>query len=349
MEIKKGFTEVESKYKFGNDESFAKYVLERGGKLKPLIIPHENTNGTGLMNPSIYRLPDGRLIVNIRHVNYTFYHSERKLLQHQWGPLTYLHPENDMHLRTDNYYCELDKDLNVIGYCKIDTSQFDTYEPKWDFVGLEDVRLVVWNEKLYATGVRRDTTPNGQGRMELAELLYVNGVIKEVSRVRIAPPKDPNSYCEKNWMPVIDQDYTYVKWSNPTEVVRVNPENGTSETIHLGQHQPAPNDFRGGSQVIPFGTNGDYRFALVHEVDLFRSEHDRKDAVYRHRFIVWDKDWNIVKFTDDFSLMNGHVEFAVGICTRENDEALITFGFQDNAAYILQTTVKDIVDFINDN
>lgn len=350
MEMKKGFSEVESKYKFGNDESFAKYVLERGGKLKPLIISQEDTKGTGLMNPTIYQLPDGRLIVNIRHVNYTFYHSERKLLQHQWGPLTYLHPENDMHLRTNNYYCELDNDLNIIGYCKIDTSRFDTYTPKWDFVGLEDVRLVMWNQKLYGTGVRRDTTPNGQGRMELAELSLINDVITEVSRVRIDPPKDPNSYCEKNWMPVTDMDYTYVKWSNPTEVVKVNPENGKSETIHISQQYPAPNDFRGGTQVIPFGGNKEYRFALLHEVDLFKSEHDRKDAVYRHRFIVWDKDWNIVKFTDDFSMMNGHVEFAVGMCaTGKDDELLITFGFQDNAAYILKTTIKDVVDFINDN
>jgi hypothetical protein len=345
-EPKKGFSEVESKYSFGSDESFAKYILENGGEVKPLIISAENTNGTGIMNPSIYALIDGTLIVNIRHVNYTFYHSERKLLQHQWGPLTYVHPENDMHLRTDNYFCVLGKDLDIKTFIKIDTTQFDTYQPMWDFVGLEDVRLVVWNDKLYATGVRRDTTTNGQGRMELAELEIIDGKVVEVSRKRIPPPNDPNSYCEKNWMPVIDQDYTYVKWCNPTEVVKVDPENVTSETIHLGQPYSTPNDFRGGSQVIPF-TDG-FRFALVHEVDMFKSGHGRKDAVYRHRFIVWDKDWNVVKFTKDFSLMNGHVEFAVGMC-RDGDDILITFGFQDNAAYIARIHMSKLVEFINDN
>lgn len=347
IEPKKGFAEVESKYKFGNDESFAKYVLEKGGEIKPLVLPAEYTNGTGLMNPSIYRIADGNLIVNIRHVNYTFYHSEKKLLQHQWGPLTYLHPENDMHLRTDNFFCVLNDDLSIKTFVKIDTSQFDAYEPMWDFVGLEDVRLVVWGGKLYATGVRRDTTVNGQGRMELSELSIGGNKVTEISRKRISPPKDMNSYCEKNWMPVIDQDYTYVKWCNPTEVVEVDPETSTSKTIHLGEYYAAPNDFRGGTQVIPF-LDG-YRFALVHEVDLFKSEHGRKDAVYRHRFVVWDKDWNVVKYTKDFSLMNGHVEFAVGMCHNKDDEVLITFGFQDNAAYIIKTTLKDIVGFINDN
>lgn len=345
-EPKKGFFEVESKYKFGNDESFSKYVLENGGEIKPLIIPAELTNGTGIMNPSIYRLNDGTLIANIRHVNYTFYHSEKKLLQHQWGPLTYLHPENDMHLRTNNFFCVLNNDLSIKSFIKIDTSKFDTYTPMWDFVGLEDVRLVVWDNKLYATGVRRDTTTNGQGRMELSQLEIIDGKVVEVSRKRIPPPKDPNSYCEKNWMPVIDQDYTYVKWCNPTEVVKVDPETITSKTIHIGQNYSAPNDFRGGSQVIPF-ING-YRFALLHEVDLFKSEQGRKDAVYRHRFIVWDKDWNIVKFTKDFSMMNGHVEFAVGMC-QQGDDILITFGFQDNAAYIIKLPMSKVVDFINDN
>jgi len=345
-EPKKGFSEVESKYKFGNDESFAKYVLENDGEIKPLIIPAELTNGTGIMNPTIYRMEDGTLIVNIRHVNYTFYHSEKKLLQHQWGPLTYLHPENDMYLRTINFFCVLNDDLSIKSYSQIDTSKFDTYKPMWDFVGLEDVRLVVWDNKLYATGVRRDTTTNGQGRMELSELNVVDGQVVEVSRKRIPPPNDPNSYCEKNWMPVIDQDYTYVKWCNPTEVVKVDPETVTSKTIHIGQNYSASNDFRGGSQVIPF--IDDYRFALVHEVDLFRSEQGRKDAVYRHRFIVWDKDWNIVKYTKDFSLMNGHVEFAVGMC-QQGDDILITFGFQDNAAYIIKLDMSKVVDFINDN
>lgn len=346
MEVKKGFNEVESKYKFGNDESLAKFVLENGGEIKPLIIPSNITNGTGIMNPSIYRLTDGTIILNIRHVNYTFYHSEKKLLQHQWGPLTYVHPENDIHLRTDNYFCVLNEDLTIKSSTKIDTSKFDTYEPMWDFVGLEDVRLVIWDNKLYATGVRRDTTTNGQGRMELSELEIIDGKVIEVSRKRIPPPKDLNSYCEKNWMPVIDKDYTYVKWCNPTEVVTVDPNNVTSKTIHIGNSYNAPNDFRGGSQVIPF-IDG-YRFALVHEVDLFKSEQGRKDAVYRHRFIVWDKDWNIIKYTKDFSMMNGHVEFAVGMC-RQNDDILISFGFQDNAAYIMKLHMSKIVDFINDN
>lgn len=322
--------------------TLAKFALERGGSIHPLIIPSELTNGTGLMNPSIL-IDNGKIIVNIRHVNYTFFHSEKKLFQHPWGPLTYLHPENDIHLRTDNYYCELSKDFEIIRFNKINTSKFDTYEPMWDFVGLEDARLMRWNGKLYITGVRRDTTTNGQGRMELSEIVVSNNAVTEISRFRIPPPKDMDSYCEKNWMPILDMPYHYIKWTNPTELVSIDPVTQTSKTEFLGNQIWLPRDIRGGSQVMAFN---EHYIALTHEVDLFKSEVGRKDAVYRHRFIVWDKNWNIVKHTDDFSIMDAHVEFSIGMCQYNND-ILITFGFQDNAAYLLRMPVKELENFIN--
>lgn len=320
---------------------FAKIALDNGGSIHPLIIPSYLTNGTGLMNPSIYN-DNGKLMVNLRHVNYTFYHSEKKTFQHQWGPLTYVHPENDMHLRTTNYYLELDDSLKITRVNKIDTSELDK-EPLWDFVGLEDARLFRWGGDLYISGVRRDTTTNGQGRMELSKIVIGEDYVKEVSRVRIEPPKDPNSYCEKNWMPIPDIDWHYVKWSNPTEVVKVNPVAGTSETIALTHMVDIPRDVRGGSHVLPLGN--DYYFALTHEVDLFKSEVGRKDGLYRHRFLVWDKDWQIQAFSKDFSFMDAHVEFCTGMCYYKGD-LLMTFGFQDNAAYVLRVSPKVVEDFI---
>ena len=115
-------------------KNFVKKALEAGGSIHPLIIPAELTNGTGLMNPSVMIL-NNKIIVIIRHVNYTFYHSEAKMFQHQFGPLTYVHPEQDLHLRTINYYCELNGNYEITRYNKIDTSEFDTYAPLWDFVG----------------------------------------------------------------------------------------------------------------------------------------------------------------------------------------------------------------------
>ena len=328
-------------------KNFVKSALQDGGAIKPLIVPANLTKGTGLMNPSIVN-DNGVLRVVIRHVNYTFYHSEHKLFLHPWGPLTYLHPENDQHLRTENYYGELDNavDLNLGRVTKIDMSFGDTYEPKWDFVGLEDARIVRWDGKLFITGVRRDTTTNGQGRMELSEIQVTDDSVKEVSRFRIPTPIDPKSYCEKNWMPIIDKPFHYIKWCGPTEIVKAIPETQSCEQVLLAENHPSiRRDLRGGTQAIKIGN---HYVAITHEVDLFKSDVGRKDAVYHHRWIMWDENWNIVKHSKEFFFLDAQVEFAIGMC-QSNDDVIITFGFQDNAAYVLRCPISTIMNFIEEN
>jgi len=322
--------------------NFAQTVLSHGGIIKPLIIPAYMNQGLGLMNPSILN-HNGKLIVILRAVNYTFYHSEKKIFQHPYGPLTYLHPENDIKLRTWNYYLELNDEYNISRITKIDTSSFPEKE-LWEFVGLEDARIFEWEGKMYTSGVRRDLDTKGTGRMELCEIDIREDEVKELSRVRIEPPNNPNSYCEKNWMPVLDKPYHYVKWSNPTEVVKVNPETGTSETVFLEKSPRIGADTRGGSQLIPWK---DYYVAVTHDVSLFKSETGRKDAVYTHRFLLWDKEFNLIKWTDPFSIMGGHVEFCIGLAQKE-DDFLMTFGFQDNAAYLLKFHEKVLEEMFGD-
>ena len=277
------------------NNNICKIALINGGEISPLIISKELTEGTGLTNPSILRV-DGKLMLNIRHVQYALYHSEKnQKFQSPYGSLVYLNPEDDITLTTRNFLCELNPiTLEISNVNEVDTSEMDK-KPLWEFVGLEDARLVNWDNKTILTGVRRDTTTNGEGRMELSEIVD----FKEVSRSRIEPPKD--SYCEKNWMPILDMPNHYVKWANPTEIVKVDPIKKTSETVKLvKQKVDFKRDLRGGSQVVKYK---DYWVALTHEVDLWNDERGAKDAQYYHRFIVWDKDWNIVKYSDEFKCL----------------------------------------------
>jgi hypothetical protein len=314
--------------KFG----LVKVATDRGGSIHPLIISPILTKGTAIMNPSIF-LDGNQLIINVRHVNYALYHSEVKKFQHRYGPLQYVHPENDMTLRTWNFFALLDKNLKISDVSHVDTTLLDV-DPLWEFVGLEDARLVKWDGKLYMCGVRRDTTTNGEGRMELSELAFEDQKVKEIRRYRIPAPLKNDSYCEKNWMPVLDQPYHFVKWSNPTEVVKFNISTGTTDRVHLDESKFIPEvpDFRGSSQVIPYG---DYYFAVLHGVNLTKSKLGEKDGSYHNRFILWDRNWNIIKYTDSFSFMKADIEFSCGACFVD-DNLLISFSFQDNAAFILK-------------
>lgn len=325
--------------------NFSKYVLDRGGSIHPLLLPHEETQGTGVTNPSVF-VDNGKIIANIRNVQYMLYHSEGdQEFQNPWGCLAYLHPEDDRTLRTKNFHAELDSaDLSVQRYGAVDTSKFDT-EPQWTFIGLEDARPVKWNDKLYWCGVRRDTNPDGEGRMELSEIEYRSGAWREVSRSRIQPPGNAASYCEKNWMPVLDLPYHFVKWTNPTEVVKVDPETCTSETVFLSDSvRPVPRDIRGSSHVI---TVGNFRLAVTHEVDLWFNELNNKDADYFHRIVVWDKQWNVVAITREFNFTSTRIEFCCGAAVH-GDHVLFSFGCQDTLAYVLKMPVNVLEEFVNE-
>ena len=312
-------------------DNLCKRALENGGSINYLTIPTHLTEGLGLTNPSILYI-GGLYLLNLRHVQYTLYHSEgQQKFQTPWGPLAYLNPEDDVVLRTTNYICELDPNTLAIEKTqRVDTSKLDV-EPVWEFIGLEDARIVYWKDKVYLTGVRRDTKPNGEGRMELST---IESGATETERCRIQPPS--YSYCEKNWMPILDMPYHYVKWTNPTEVVKVDPKMGTSKTKYIiEQDVNFPRDIRGGSQVI---TVGNYRIALTHEVDLWKNEQGKKDAQYYHRFIVWDMEWNIVAHSDAFKFMTAFIEFSCGLAFDGND-FVIPFGFQDSTAFILRLPI----------
>lgn len=323
-------------------ENFVKLALENGGSIHPLIIPSKELKGPAITNPSIY--VDGDTIrVNLRNINYTLYHAEKRIFEHHWGPLVYIHPENDIRLRTWNIICELNDDMQITRYNHIDTSTFPDKQ-LWDFVGLEDCRIVRWDGKLYVCGVRRDLDTIGTGRMELSEIEITEDGVKEIQQYRIPTPGDNSSYCEKNWMPILDMPFHFVKWTNGTEIVKYDIETGiTTQTNLTAWKDLGCIDLRGGSQVISYDEN--YRFALNHETFLTKSEAGRKDGVYRHRFIVWDKDWNIVKVSKRFSFLEANIEFAVGMCGYKNDY-LMTFGFQDNAAYLLRAPKQFVKNYI---
>lgn len=303
-----------------------KKILDNGGDIVPIIIS-QNEHG-GVMNPSIYN-DNGKLLCNIRHVNYTIYYSSN--YPHLFGPLQYIHGENDRTLTTTNYIAELDENLNIVKCTKVDTSKLDV-RPLWEFIGLEDARLFRWNGRLYQCGVRRDTTTNGVGRMELSEL---NENFEEISRRRLPAPID-TSYCEKNWVPVLDQPYTLIKWTNPTEVVNV--ENEVKTTTLKNNYIELPRDLRGSSHVIPYKN---HYIAIMHEVALYDNQVGQKDATYLHRFVVWDKEWNIVHLSEPFSFLGSKIEFCAGAALFK-DSLLVSFGHQDTSSFILRIPLNEL-------
>ena len=316
-------------------DNLVKSIIDNGGIIKPIYIDNKDSGGTGVCNASILYVND-KLRMILRNVEYTLYSSEnRQRYQSCYvGPLQYYHRDNDLNLRTKNFYCELDKKtLSIKNYTKIDTSKLDT-TPIWNFIGLEDVRLVFWNEKYYGVGVRRDTTTNGQGRMEFSELEINKSNVKEINRNRIEV-EDKTSYCEKNWMPIKDKPFYFIKWTNPTQIVKVDLDNNSSHTVFLSDTTyNLPLDIRGGSQLIPWDDNT--YLAIVHECKLIpENSNGHKDSNYFHKFIIWNSDWSIKYISESFNFMTAKTEFCIGL-EQVEDNIIIVFGFQDNGCYAIK-------------
>lgn len=322
-----------------NERNLAKRILEEGGDISPLMIKNEDAQGWSQTNPSVIVI-DGEILVNIRCVEYSLIHADKgQKYWSRWGPLTYSHSENIMALKTFNVLCKLNSEtLEIEKYTRIDTSKLDI-EPVWTFHGLEDCRLAKWNGKLYGIGVRRDVKPNGEGRMQYQEIEYSfddEPYARELSRNRIEPPFRGDSYCEKNWMPILDMSNHFVKWTNPTEIVEADLEKNEAIQRHLGTKIiNVGRDLRGGSQIIKFG---DGWLGLLHEFipTNHNNELGYKDAFYFSRFVYWDSEWNIQSTSEDFSFLDGRIEFVAGMDNLNDDFVVITFGFCDCNAFIVK-------------
>lgn len=288
------------------------------------------------MNPSIGFNRDGDLLLTLRSVNYVLYCNENlQVFPSRQGPLQYTVPENDVALRTQNYLALLDTDFSITNISWVDTSTLDV-APLWNFSGHEDARIIAWGGKLYLTGVRRDTTTNGQGRMELSEIEIdkKNWKVTEVNRIRVPAPGANDTYCEKNWMPILGSEFKYLKWSDPTEIVQVelSQQVASCNTISLKEGVKPPKDQRGSTHVLPWNS---YFIAITHEVDLIFNYLNQKNARYRHRLCVWDSDFSLVGFTEAFSFLDARIEFACGMVS-VGDKLLVSFGYDDNSAFLLE-------------
>jgi len=141
------------------------------------------------------------------------------------------------------------------------------------------------------------------------------------------------------------------------QVVKYDIENRETTNVVLEDKEPVfKKDPRGGSQVIRINEN--QRLAFVHETSLLHDPFRRKDGDYAHRVIVWDNDWNIIHTSEKFHFMGTfynygknqdfNIEFVTGAAIH-GDDILISFGFQDNASFILKMNIQVFFNFLVGN
>jgi hypothetical protein len=274
-------------------------------------------------NPSIvYDEKRDCFWLNIRKTSYTLHTTNKDYNPGgHWGDLIYsICSDRGSRLETTNAVACLKDPM----FSKFEYKYIKEIERPhiWDFVGNEDVRLAVWNNKLYETYIIRDDNKTGVSRVHYSEL--DPETMEEKTKVRLAGRNNDTSYCEKNWMPVADRPFTFISEADP-------------EHKFLKQFDM----MRGSSQLVPYK---DGYISIIHTCQMWYSPNGRKSARYLHAFAYFDNELKLKDISGLFSFMDRPVEFCCGM-TRKGKNFYITFSLQDNVSFILKTN-EDTIDYI---
>lgn len=287
---------------------------------------------TFLPGSASYVEHEGKQYLNTRMVNYWMYPS---------GYYRFHTP--DFVIENRNLFSELDAEtLTPVDYREMEESVL--YQPDGDVlktperekrtfsVGLEDIRLFCGKKdadnkrsiRFLATNV--EYSPVSKNRMVLGTYDSQSGTYRDC--IVVVPP-DPNSWCEKNWIPIVsnwnggEEELFIYKWS-PMEIGRVNPATNQLQIVirHEITHWlfgrlrgsttfvdcPAtflPEELRGGG-------GGKFLVGLVH----FSEEHSPRH--YYHLLVLLEKDTlRPVRYSKVFYFEKLSIEFCIGMAVRE--------------------------------
>jgi hypothetical protein len=294
--------------------------------IREIITPTQP--GWSPLNPSIAYSPQAGYACIVRTVNYSMDVLGR-----------YVSHDPDGYIRTINYFCRLDDDLNVVSMYPIEVPTRVSGEILFPPVqGMEDARLF-WSEPdkmWHAYGTVRYHREDGN--CEIAEDRIVSGWTWEDSTKtyfaavdRTIYPAPVSNRAEKNWIKLGSE---FIYSFNPYQVY--NPRNGKvglrSDTAH---HVP---DVRGSSQTI-YNAPSDQCLAVVHSV--YYPNNSFAHRAYEHRFVVVRDQFQAPLFSQPFFLHSEGIEFVAGI-VEWHDCYAISFGSKDSRA-LLAIVKKDEV------
>ena len=260
-------------------------------------------------NPSITN-HDGQLWATIRAVNSVREPSGRYVYEGK--------------IRTRNFLARLSEDLSVASCRELRGLP----EPAADHVvaGLEDMRLFSWRGYLQAVACTRQLDPRSRAQQVLCPI--------DGDDPMVLPSGEAH---EKNWMPLVGFDdspdnLNFIHWCDPTRILDAEGRPTRESTPAF-----AADNFRGGSQAIPFDEGW---LALVHEV-----KDDGGPRTYQHRFIWLDEELSLKKVSPRFTFGKGPIEFAAGLVAR-GECLLLSFGAQDQSAWVGKINRAEVRDLL---
>ncbi len=312
--------------------SLVRFIEEHGGKEYSFMYSPRLLKGKcSTSNTSCVWFRD-ELIVNSRIIEYIklFQNKDVKALTSENNAQTYFYTTSGFDSR--NVMCKYSNGnlYNVIESIYPDSSYWDCY-----YRGLEDGRLVVWNDKLYIYGTRWDRVEN-LGCICVYEL---NDNMQPVNEIIIKPQNSGG--CEKNWGAIEDKPFTFMYMNNPNTIVQINEQGNCWLVKQNEKDEKISKPIKGSTQVVRFDENT--YVSMVHTNDWYEKDgYNYSD--YLTAFVFYDNDFNMIKMSDWFVFKSPMCEFTCGLAVH-GDDVYITYSQLDCTSHLLITNKETINNF----
>jgi hypothetical protein len=242
-----------------------------------------------------YVFHDGKHLLNTRYVSYW-------LLDNG----VYLFHNSEYIIDNKNLISELDDNMQPITYYEMVENIGIPSADKSFSRGLEDIRLYSINGLVKFIATTVNYSLNGRNMM-------MNGTydadVCEYRDCRILKPPGGDSWCEKNWIPVVlkgaDEEYFIYKWS-PLEIGKVNTNTNTLEIVYSYPIlSPLFDKVRGSAPFVETDTG---LLGIVHFSEEYGPRH------YYHVMVLLDKEtFRPIKYSRTFCFRKLGVEFCIGM------------------------------------
>lgn len=247
--------------------------------------------------PCIIKNGDGYLM-NIRYVNYTI-NEEGKYIGCDKNVINY------------NKLVKLDNNLKII--------ESELFEPKFDYsnyiVGVEDIRIFYNNQNvLQFTG----TVCNKDKKITIGYGNYDN-----LLEFTCPDPNFNTQQWEKNWVNGLTDEFIY-KWY-PLTVSKINTD--TNELYKIKETE-MPSVFKECRGSTGFYEYNNELWSICHIVS-----NENGKRWYYNIFSVFDKNYNLKRYSAPFKLDNNRIEFCLGLIV-EDKRILISYSSNDGSSKV---------------
>ena len=266
--------------------------------------------------------------------NKNFYSSSSSIINHP--------NDSDMYVintRVVNYYLDVmgksNNNENCITVNKISVldNYFNEVKVKYLFpdklsakyVGIEDIRLFKFKNEIYFIGSLYNPKNN---KVEIVSNKYI--LWEKYQPIIIKPSFKTDFNWEKNWVFFNNNDEINIiyKWF-PIYICKIDYTSQQLNLIKSIEKLPTIfNKFRGSTNGVHYDNK---IWFVVHQQNAFINE----IKSYVHNFVVFDKNMELLGYSDEFKFENKLVEFCVGMEITNKNNVVITYSTLDSTSKLV--------------